>query len=253
MSLRYWELLSYRALAELKRDSSNMYLGMLWWVLEPVLYMLVFYIIFGVGLRKGGEDYAAYLLCALVPWKWFESTVRTSSGIIMASPGLMRQLYFPKWILPGYIVLANTYKFLIVLTLLLVFLLVVGVSPLKIWLLLPVLVFLQLLLVSGLSFVVAAVVPLIPDLRYVVSYAITMLFFLSGVFFDVNELSEPVRSWLLWNPVLVLLEAYRSVLMQNVLPSGQALVFVAGVGLLLFLVGFTLLRVLDRYYPRLVI
>ena len=59
--LQYIELLRYRALAELRRDSSGMYLGMIWWVLEPVLYMLVFYIIFGIGLKKGGIDFVFYL------------------------------------------------------------------------------------------------------------------------------------------------------------------------------------------------
>ena len=60
--LQHIELLRYRALAELRRDSSGMYLGMIWWVLEPILYMLVFYIIFGIGLKKGGIDFVFYLL-----------------------------------------------------------------------------------------------------------------------------------------------------------------------------------------------
>lgn len=252
MYLHYWELLSYRALAELKRDSSNMYLGMLWWVLEPLIYMLVFYLVFGLGLRKGGLDYVLYLLCGLVPWKWLDSTVRTSSGVIMGSVGLMRQLYFPKWILPGYIVLANMYKFLIVLALLLLFLAGAGVVPGVTWCALPVLIAVQLLLICALSGLAAALVPLVPDLKHVVNYGMTMLFFITGIFFDVSELGEPVKSWLLWNPTLVLIDAYRNVLLNQSWPDWHTLERVVLISSVLFLFSVFLLKRLDRYFPRVV-
>ncbi|HQQ63764.1 MAG TPA: ABC transporter permease [Pseudomonadales bacterium] len=252
MYLHYWELLSYRALAELKRDSSNMYLGMLWWVLEPVLYMFVFYLVFGLGLRKGGLDYVLYLLCGLVPWKWLDSTVRTSSGVITGSVGLMRQLYFPKWILPGYIILANTYKFFIVLALLLLFLIFAGVEPSVTWFSLPVLVAAQFLLVCAFSGLAAALVPLVPDLKHVVNYGMTMLFFITGIFFDVSELGEPVKSWLMWNPTLVLIDAYRGALLNQLWPDWYLLGRVVLLNVLLFLIALLLIKRLDRYYPRVV-
>ncbi len=252
MIRQYFELLTYRALAELKRDSSGMYLGMLWWVLEPVLYMLVFYVVFGVGLKKGGGDFALYLLCGLVPWKWIDSTVRTSSGAIIASAGLMRQLYFPKWLLPGYVILANTYKFLIIFFLLVVFLLALGVSPSASWVWLPAVFILNLLFVASLSLVASAFVPLIPDLRYVVSYGMTMLFFMSGIFFSVSELGEPVKSWLLWLPTVLIIDAYRSVLLYDQTPHLSAMLHILFPSLLLFAFGAFCLARLDRYYPRVV-
>lgn len=239
-------------MAELKRDSANMYLGMLWWVLEPVLYMLVFYLVFGMGLRKGGMDFVLYLLCGLVPWKWLDSTVRTASTAISGSAGLMRQLYFPKWLLPGYIILANTYKFFIVLFLLLLFVVAAGVSPSITWIILPLLVLVQLLLICALSAVASALVPLLPDLKYVVNYGMTMLFFLSGIFFDVVDLGEPVHSWLLWNPVLVLITAYRAVLLNQMWPDWISLAHVMIPVLIMLLLGLVLLVRLDRYYPRVV-
>jgi lipopolysaccharide transport system permease protein len=193
-----------------------------------------------------------YLLCGLVPWKWFDSTVRTASGSIMGSAGLMRQLYFPKWLLPAYIVLANTYKFFIVLVLLLFFLVYAGVEASATWCFLPLLVMLQFYFICSVAGCAAALVPIIPDLKYVVNYGMTMLFFVTGIFFDVSELGEPVKSWLMWNPTLILIDAYRALLLNDVWPDLSLLMRVFYVSTVLFGVSVVLLRSLDRYYPRVV-
>ena len=252
MIRQYVELLRYRALAELKRDSSGMYLGMLWWILEPVLYMFVFYAVFGVGLKKGGIDFVFYLLCGLVPWKWLDSTVRTASGVVLASAGLMRQVYFPKWLLPAYIVLANTYKFFIIFSLLILFFLVSGLAPSKAWFAIPLLIAVQFFLVVALSFAVSAIVPLIPDLRFAVNYGMTMLFLLSGVFFNVSDLSEPIRSWLLWVPTVLLIDAYREVFLYGLWPNFNGLLKVFCISSVFFAFGLGSLFYFDKYYPRVV-
>lgn len=252
MLLRYIELLLYRSWLELKRDASGLYLGMLWWVIEPILYMLVFYVVFGVGLRKGGLDYVLYLLCGLVPWKWFDSTVRTSSGVILSSVGLMRQVYFPKWLLPFYIVLANTYKFFIIFSLMIISFLWGGVEPSVHWIHLPLIVALQFFLVLSVSFLVSSIVPLIPDLRFAVSYMMSMLFLMSGIFFSVADIVDPVRSWLMWLPTVQLIEAYREIFLRASPPDLYMLSRVALVSGVFFVIGFGLLTVNDRYYPRLV-
>lgn len=252
MLMQYMELLRYRALAELKRDSSGMYLGMVWWILEPILYMLVFYAVFGMGLKKGGLDFVFYLLCGLVPWKWLDSTVRTSSGVVLANAGLMRQVYFPKWLLPAYVVLANTYKFFIIFSLFILFLLLAGLRPTEAWFAIPVLILLQLFLVISLSFFVSSIVPLIPDLRFAVNYGMTMLFFLSGVFFNVSDLGEPVKSWLFWVPTVLLIDAYRGVFLHGIWldPVGLLKIFLSS--LVFFVCGLGMLLRFDRHYPRVV-
>ena len=250
--IHYLDFIAYRAIAELKRDSSNMYLGVVWWILEPVLYMAVFYLVFGIGLKKGGLDFALYLLCGLVPWKWIDSTVRTASGIIVASPGLMRQIYFPKWILPGYIILANTYKFFIIFFLFVLLLLFCKVPVTVTWLALPMVMAVQLLFVSSLSLMASALVPILPDLKYAVQYGMTMLFFMSGIFFDVTELGEPVKTWLHWNPALVFIESFRSILLNESWPDWHVLQHVSGLSVSLFIFSSLLLYKLDAYYPRVV-
>ncbi|MCB1756284.1 MAG: ABC transporter permease, partial [Gammaproteobacteria bacterium] len=88
--------------------------------------MLAFYIVFELGLRQGEENYLAFLLTGLILWKWFASTITTSSGIINANRGLLNQVYLPKWIFPLTVVIGNTSKLLISCTVLILFLIGYG-------------------------------------------------------------------------------------------------------------------------------
>lgn len=247
------DLVLYRGLSELRAEASRSYLGVIWWVMEPALYVGVFYLVFDLGFRRGGDDFVPYLLCGLVPWKWFDGTVRSASNILSASVGLMRQLYLPKYLLPLAVVVTNTLKFGIILAILLVFLLAYGLpvfSSAMIYL--PLVVFVQLLLILAIGGLAAALVPLLPDLRYVVNYGMTMMFFMSGIFFSLSDMSPEAQQVLMLNPMLLVIDGYRAVLLHNVAPSMVHLGAVAGFSALMLLLVWQLFRRFDRIYPRVI-
>ena len=249
----YLDLVLYRGVSELRAEASRSYLGIIWWVMEPLLYVGVFYLVFEMGLRRGGEDFVPYLLCGLVPWKWFDGTVKTASTVLSSSVGLMGQLYLPKYLLPLSVLVTNTLKFFIILAILLLFLALMGVNwlnPALPWLTLVVIA--QLLLILAVGGLAAAVVPLLPDLRYVVSYGLTMLFFMSGIFFSLSDLSEEAQFYLKYNPMLHIIEAYRSILLHGAVPDLRGLGLVM-LGSLAVLVGVVVMfHRFDRTYPRIV-
>jgi lipopolysaccharide transport system permease protein len=144
------------------------------------------------------------------------------------------------------------YKFFIIFILLLVFVNVAGVHPTVCWLALPAIIFMQFLFICALSGLVSTIVPLIPDLKHAVHYGMTMLFFMSGIFFDISELGEPVRSWLSWNPALIFIASYREVLLNQLWPDWFLLMRVMLITFVVLLVVSILFRSLDRYYPRVV-
>lgn len=253
MFKRYIELLFYRAHAELTRDLKRAYLGVLWWFIEPILYMAVFYLVFGVGLRKGGMDFVVYLLVGLITWKWLDGSVKSSTNVISNSVGLMNHVYIPKILLPGMVVVVNTYKFFTVMAIFLLFLLLVWDIPVTLyWQGLPLLLLLQLILICGMAGIAAAVVPIIPDFKYVVDYGMTLAFFMSGIFFDIHDLTPEIQYWLMYNPMVVLIESYRDILLYARWPDWQALGTVVFEAVSLFVLMLILLVKLDRHYPRVV-
>jgi len=247
---RYIDLLVYRSVASLKTEVSRHYLGVIWWVLEPVLYMGVFYVVFGLGLRQGGPGFVPFLLCGLVSWKWFDSTIRTSSNAIMQSAGLIGQVYFPKWLIPASVVLANTFKFGLVLALLVPALILSGERPGFSLFWLPVVLIAQFLLTASIALLVAALIPLLPDLTHVVNYGMTMLFFMSGIFFNISDMSEDAQFWLSLNPMVGVLDAWRGILLRDSAPDLIGLGYAALIGLLVAPLAWALYKKFDRIYPK---
>ena len=252
MNRRHWlELTLYKARADLKVEASQGYLGILWWVVEPVLYMGAFYVVFAVAMQRGGEGFVPWLLTGLVVWKWFDASVRMAANAIVTGKSLMSQVYLPKVFFPAVMVLRNSAKFLVTLGLLLLFLILVGVGPSWQWLWTPLVMALQLLLLCGIGFFLAALIPLWPDLMLVVNNGLMMMMFLSGIFFDTRQVEGWLGQALMLNPMAALVQAWRATLLDEQWPALGWLAWVVAVGLAFLALGLHLLRRYDRYYPRL--
>ena len=250
---RYADLILYKTYADLRAEASRGYLGVLWWIIEPVLYMAVFYVIFGLLLQRGGEGFVAFLLCGLVVWKWFDSTVRHGALAIQNGVGLMRQVYVPKFMFPATVVLANTAKFLVVFLLFMAFLILYGISPSWLWLALPLVVLIQFMLVAAFASLAAAIVPFIPDFKLLIDNGLTLLFFLSGIFFDVSTLPASVQPYFYLNPMVTIIDAYRDILLAGSWPNVGALASVGFVSVIVLACAYWVMQRYDRSYPKIII
>ncbi len=248
----YRELIWYKGMADLHAEAARAYVGFIWWVLEPLLYMSAFYVAFGLGVRNGGVNTLVFLLCGLVPWKWFSSTIKSGSDSIQANGGLIQQVYLPKYVLPWMVVVTNSMKFLIILGLLLVLVAAVhGVS--WSWLALPAVMLVELMLVAALASLAAAVVPLVPDLSLVIDNGILVLMFVSGVFTDVSRLPPTLAHLLAFNPVVQVIAGFRAVLLNDTWPAWGNLAWVALFSVFVYGLALRLLQHFDRIYPKLML
>ncbi len=251
--MKYSELVLYGVYSDLRTEVARRFLGILWWVLEPVMYMAVFYVVFGLGLRQGDANYVPFLLCGLVAWKWFDGSVRQASMAIQGNAGLIQQIFVPKYVFALIQVLSNTFKFLIVLMLFLGFLLLVGKKPSIEWLGLIPLLLVQLLLTLSLGLLLSALIPFALDLKQVVDNLLMLMMFMSGIFFDARQLPDTLRDVLQLNPMLQLIQGYRGVLLHNQWPDWLALCWVALAALPLLLMAVLILRRFERHYPKLML
>ncbi|MDO6461502.1 ABC transporter permease [Granulosicoccaceae sp. 1_MG-2023] len=248
--MRYLEIAFYRAYADLKTEASRSFIGFAWWVVEPIVYMLAFYVIFELGLRQGEENFLSFLLVGLIFWKWLASSILLCTGIVSANYRLLNQVYLPKWIFPLSVVTANACKAALALLVLFIFLLLNGNTPgMGWWAIVPV-ILAQLLLISGVGFLAAAVTPFFRELKLLIDNGILALMFLSGVFFNLDKMEESVRAVLMLNPVAILLRDARSVLLDNHLPPDHGLYYVVAAALLMLALAFYLFIRFDRVYPK---
>ena len=244
----YIELVLYKGMSDLSAEASRAYIGFIWWILEPLLYMVAFYVAFGLGIRAGGAHMLLFLLSGLVPWKWFSSSVQSGSTIIQANNGLIQQVYLPKYILPWMVMVTNGFKFLIILGLLM---LLAGFTegPAMSWLALPVLVVVEMMLTLALASLTAALVPLLPDLSLIIDNGLIVLMFVSGIFTDVSRLPPVIRNVLQFNPIVPIISGFHDVFVKQVWPDWWSLGWVAVFSVVLYGFAYSLLKRYDRIYP----
>jgi lipopolysaccharide transport system permease protein len=250
---RYFtDLVFQKAWAGLRAEAARGYLGVIWWVLEPVMYMTVFYIVFVHIFKRGDENFIVFLLTGLIVWKWFNTTISTGSNSILNSSGLMNQVYLPKIIFPLTTVVINTFKFLIVLSIFLVLLQFTAIKFSLAWTFLPILIVVQLLLISSLTSLLAALMPFFPDLRFILDNIIMMMLFLSGIFFDIAKLPANVRAYFFLNPMAALIVMYRKIIISGTFPDWHPLLYIISCSFVILFLSIWLLRRFDRIYPKII-
>lgn len=246
----YLNIILYRAYASMRAEASSGFLGMLLWVVEPILYLGAFYLVFEVLDIRGGSDAVPFLLVGLVVWKWFASAVYRGAVCIEGEGSIIQQIYVPKFVFLGSSIISGFYQFLIVFILLLLFLLVFGLPLTLSWGWLPVVIGIQFLLIASIAAVFSVFVPFAQDLKIVLSNGLTLLFFISGIFFDISTADAPYQDILYLNPMASVIDAYRAILLDAVAPDLTALMIVGGISIILLAISVALMNKWDRVYPK---
>lgn len=251
LSAQFWELVGYMVYANLRAEAARTYANFLWWVLDPLLYMAVMYLVFGGVLGRGGQDYILVLMTGLVPWMWYRNGISNASRSILGNRALMNQVKLPKFLFPVVTLLTDSAKFLVVLVLLLTLLLVIAGWPPVTWLGLPLVLAVHFVLIAGAACLMAAIVPLVPDLRFLVDSLLHLQFFGSGIFFTLADVPERYTGLFLINPMACVLVDYRRVLLEGQWPHPGTLGWTLAVGVALLATALWILARFDKRYPRL--
>ncbi|MFH1067097.1 MAG: ABC transporter permease [bacterium] len=247
---RYLHIARYQAYASLRSEIEKNCIGMLWWFLEPLINALTLYFVFTVLFKNRDPKFLPFLLVGTFVFQWFSTSVSMSMTSIIGKLGLLQQVYLPKILLPLISILNSTWKFLCAFSALLLFFTLLHTPPHWTLLALPLIMLAQFLFILGVSLPLAALIPYFRDGATVVDAFMRLLMFVSGVFFTGSSVPGNVRGIFYLNPVAVLIEAYRAVVLQAAWPNWGQLGYVCGIGLGLSLVGLFILDKLDLALPK---
>ena len=231
-------LVHVMASMRLKSESSKLALSYLWWIIEPLLFVAVFYIVFEKLLDRGEGDFLAFLIVGKIPFLWFSKTVNASANSLIAGRALMGQRDFPKHVFPYAIVQENTYKQAAVFIVLFVFIWVRGYSLNEHWVWMPVIMFVNYIFILPVSMLGAWIVVYIRDARMLIQMGTMFLLFSSGIFWDIRSITDiGVQELLITiNPLAFLLDAYRQVLIYGAAPDWQHLISICAGSLTVLIV-----------------
>ena len=213
------DLLFYLVQSGLKAENRNSYLGYFWWLLDPLLNVVVYYFLVSFILGRGGENFAVFLVIGLVSWRWMSTTVNTSSKSILKYSSIINQVYMPKSIFPLAFTLTQFANFGFGIIVIIVFLAVTGTVPGWQIVFLPMIILIQLLFLTMLSLFLAYFTVFVRDMDHLLTHVTRILFYSSPIIWEGGRLG-PELQWIVQiNPIAILINSQRNVLMYQEMPQ----------------------------------
>ncbi|MGB3722930.1 MAG: ABC transporter permease [Pacificimonas sp.] len=235
----YADLLRFLVLRSIKVRYAQSVLGFGWAVIQPLMQMFVFTIIFGtlIGVKSDGENYAVFAFAALVPWTYFSNALTQATSSLTANANLISKIYFPRLILPLSEVSARLIDFLIGMAMLLIMLLFYGVTPTFGWLLVPGLVIIMILTSAGAAFWLSALSVQYRDVNYASTFMVQILMYASPVVYSTSIVPEAYQRLYALNPMVGVIDGFRSILLGGTPLRPDLIGIGAVVSLVLFVSG----------------
>ncbi len=236
--------------AQLKSGHRDKVLGHLWSLLDPLLTLAVYYLVFGIGFRQAGErpiEFVLYLFAGIVVWRFFGETVGQASGALRSHRSLILSADFPKAVIPIAICGARLYDLLWALVIVIGVVAIAGTPPTLALLWLPAIILVQAALTLGLSFIVAYLGLFFADTANLVAAFLRLWVLACPIFYfgrtehgRVGIIPDELIDYYMLNPLAGLLGAYRSVMIWGEAPNAGEFAYVVVFAVILLCAGFAL-------------
>ncbi len=228
---------------DLKVKYRGTVLGYLWSLLEPLSLVLVYYFVFEVIARRGGEGYPLIVILGVLPYNFMGSIVSSGAVALTSNASLIRRVYMPREVFVLSATASNFVVFALSMIAVIPFMVVYGVLPGWKLLMLPGASLLMLLLGTGLAFIAACANALFRDVGYVIRVLLRLFFYGSPTIYPVTMVPESVRDYYLLNPVSIAISMVRSSIMNTPLAFGfEYVAFATACSLFVFWAGYHLFR-----------
>jgi lipopolysaccharide transport system permease protein len=224
--------------------------GSLWTILNPLLLMTTYYLVFGRVLKTKfeGGSYVLYFLAGILPWLAFSEAVGRAPTIMLEYRSFVKKLVFPLETLPMNLVIAGAVTEAIGLVIFTLGLLYSRHAlPLSVlWL--PALIVPQLLFTVGLCWFLAALGVFLRDLGQILGFILTAWFFLTPICYPESQLTGAMRTVQAFNPIFVLVHGYRTVFLDQRAPDAIPLIGLWIGALALAILGHAFFHKLRRSF-----
>lgn len=248
-----WKLAIYRT----KSKYANHYLGVFWDILQPALQVLIYYVVFGLGLRGPRSDvddlpFLIYLISGIFPWLFISSAINSMSGSIQSQMDLVTKMKFPASTLLTISFVNSLFSFLITTGILIVIASIGGYSnPLHYFAIIYILLA-TYALVMGIALIMSSMIIIVRDMKNVLQNVIRMFFFLTPIFWSLSEANQILQTLSSLNPFAYLIMNYRYALVYEEAPLYGSMsdhIYFWALTLLLIFIGA---QIYYRFKDRLV-
>lgn len=254
---KYYKYAVRSAKAELKSEVADSYLNWLWWIIEPFCFMLIYTFVFGVVFPNNTPYFASFVFIGLTAWDFFNRMIVGSVKLITNNRDLVTKVYIPKYIL--LLSKSFTYLFKMGISLLITFgLMIFQHVPLSINVLWFIPIIIVLYIISfGLGMLLMHFGVTLNDLGNLTNIVLRMVFYLSGIFYNINErlgTKNPKLCFALLrvNPIAFCMNELRKTMLYAKGPSLEGLLFWLVIGICLCALGVHVIHKNENSYAKVI-
>lgn len=248
--LKYKELLFAITLREIRVKYKQSVLGVLWAILQPLVLMLIFSIVFSYLTRipSDGIPYPLFVLTAILPWTFFSSALTSAIPSLISNINILTKIYFPREIFPFAAVLSALVDFSIALIIFAVMMVYyrVPVTPFILFVI-PILA-VQILLILGLSLFASAVNVYYRDVKHTLPLLLQIWMYISPVIYPLSLVPEKIKWLYVLNPMAPIIDSYRKVTLMGTAPDFMLLFTALITSLIIFVAGYMFFKKLEMTF-----
>lgn len=216
-----WQTILQLAVYNMKSQYSNHYLGVFWNILQPMMQVGVYYLIFGLGLRGGGDrlvegvPFIVHLISGLFPWLFISQSINQGANAIQSNLGLVTKMKFPSSVLLSISFTNTLFNLLFMTSILFIVSLLNGYVPIWKYFLFIYFVIAAFPAIFGISLLMSSLVIVIRDTKNLLQNILRLGFFMTPIFWDLQSVQPVLLKIASLNPFIYLVEIYRSVFVHH--------------------------------------
>ena len=244
------DLLSNMILRDIKARYKSSFLGYAWVILNPLVTMLVFSLVFSVVIRipTGDTPYALFVYAGLLPWLYLANSLSTAAGSIVNETSLVSKTYFPREIFPIATTVARCVDFLLGIIVFFGFLIGFHYPFSWVFLFLPFVIFFQTLFILGIGLLLAAANLFFRDVQHLLTLILMLWMYLTPVIYPPELVPERFHWVFIVNPMATFVNMYRDMLLYQRIPDLLQWVVAGTAGIVFFVLGYLVFKKVEPYF-----
>ena len=247
--IKFKDLLRYLVMRDLKVRFQQTFIGVLWIVVQPLIQLLIFFVIFGVLVKVPTDNipYPIFYMSGFIVWQFFFQIVNSSAFSLLGNIGIITKIYFPRLVLPLSTTIGAIIDFVITFIVLLVFLLANHYAITPRFLLIPVLLLLVMVYSLGVGLLFGALMVVFRDTKNLLGFILQVWMFVSPIIYPISIVPDEYKVIFYINPLTGFIDSFRWVFLgTSSLPSASDFAVSASVAVVLLITGMLAFRSMEN-------
>lgn len=242
----------YQAKAELKAEIANSYLSWIWWILDPLFYMMIYTFVVVVVFGNNQPGFPVFVFIGLTAWDLFSRIVQGSVKTVKNNIGIINKVYMPKYIFLISKSFVFLFKFMISFFLILILMLIFKVPFTLQMFNFPIILITLYSVAFGMGTILLHFGVFVEDLANIVGIIFRFLFYFSGIFYDIGvRIPKPFSTIMITcNPIAAIIHQFRKCFFYGEFPNYILLLCWFLMGVLLSVVGVFLIHKYEDSYAK---